>query len=551
MGAAIQNLRSARFLRIARLSALPGLAAVFPILSFYSDCAAIVAPTRVILPILVAAIGGLLVFALFHGFCKSPSKGAVVGTAFVALFYIYRVMIPAAPPVDFDGKTQLLRGISLFILLATCAIVFALYARSTKRDFNLAADVMCVVVACTCAVPVASVMSQGVLFASTMTTQVSAHPASDSEPDVRPDIYYVILDGYSRTDVLSSIYGVDNSAFLKELERRGFLIANQSRSNYLQTLPSLASSMNGTYLDELAAVQGNSSNRLPLTEMVKNSWAMKYLRDHGYALVNIASGFECTSPNPNVDEEMNLGDKVHGEFEAHLARMTPLGELGQGDLLTTQRNRVIYQLEALAGVPDLEKPRFVICHIVSPHPPFIFDEDGNVPASANPDDSKDASHFRGTREEYQRGYGGQVKFLDRRLLEVIDRILAGADPGNPPVIILQGDHGGGSLYDHENEEKSLLWERASILNAYFAPRSVTFRLYPSITPVNSFRILFNGLFGDQLEQLPDRTFYSTWTTPYVFDELSEDQLSPTRPLGDSNQPGSIGYAADRRLQSAE
>lgn len=555
MGAALQNRQGFRLFRVARLAALPGLAAVFPILSFYSDNASVVAPTRVIFPTLLAAAGGLLVFALFLGLCRSPSKGALVGTAFVVLFYMYRVFIPAAHSAEVGSETQLLVGAGLFFLLAAFVTAFAVYARSTKRSFDLAADVLFIVAAFTCVMPVASVLSQGVLFASAMPTRVSAQPAGETEPDVNPDIYYVILDGYSRSDVLSRIYNVDNTAFLGELERRGFFIAKQSRSNYLQTLPSLASSMNGAYLDELAAVQGSSSNRLPLTEMVKNNWAMKYLRDHGYALVNIESGFECTSPNPNVDVEMDLGYTVLGEFEAHLVRMTPLDEFNggrQSDLLTVERNRVLRQFEALAKVPELGKPRFVMCHIVSPHPPFVFDEAGQVPAKSDPSNSRDASHFRGTSEEYQRGYGGQVKFLNRRLLEVIDSILADADPGNPPVIIVQGDHGGGSLYDQEHEENSLLWERASILNAYLAPRSVTSRLYPSITPVNSFRILFNGLFGAQLEQLPDRTFYSTWSTPYVFAELSEDQLSPTRPLTDANRPlGHSGYASDFRLRSAE
>jgi hypothetical protein len=47
-----------------------------------------------------------------------------------------------------------------------------------------------------------------------------------------PDIYYVILDGYARADILDELYGYDNSRFLDYLERHGFFVAETSHSNY-------------------------------------------------------------------------------------------------------------------------------------------------------------------------------------------------------------------------------------------------------------------------------------------------------------------------------
>ncbi len=66
----------------------------------------------------------------------------------------------------------------------------------------------------------------------------------------KPDIYYIILDGYGRGDVLKSVYGFDNEKFYNELENRGFFIARKSNANYAQTtLFSLASSLNMEYLE--------------------------------------------------------------------------------------------------------------------------------------------------------------------------------------------------------------------------------------------------------------------------------------------------------------
>jgi hypothetical protein len=68
-----------------------------------------------------------------------------------------------------------------------------------------------------------------------------------------PDVYYIILDGYGRQDVLQREYGFDNTEFIHALRARGFYVADCSESNYAHTLYSLASSLNYDYLDTLGA----------------------------------------------------------------------------------------------------------------------------------------------------------------------------------------------------------------------------------------------------------------------------------------------------------
>ena len=67
----------------------------------------------------------------------------------------------------------------------------------------------------------------------------------------RPDIYYIILDGYARSDVMSKLFGFDNEPFLKRLEQKGFYVARRSTANYCQTPLSLSSSLNAVYLNDL------------------------------------------------------------------------------------------------------------------------------------------------------------------------------------------------------------------------------------------------------------------------------------------------------------
>jgi hypothetical protein len=49
----------------------------------------------------------------------------------------------------------------------------------------------------------------------------------------------------------------------------------------------------------------------------------------------------------------------------------------------------------------------------------------------------------------------------------------------------------------------------AILNAYYLPDADTSFLYDKISPVNSFRVLFNAYFNTGYEILPDRSYFTS------------------------------------------
>ena len=65
---------------------------------------------------------------------------------------------------------------------------------------------------------------------------------------VPPDIYYPILDAYTRGAVFQNINDFDNNPFLDKLTQMGFHITEKSQSNYGITGLSLASSLNMNYI---------------------------------------------------------------------------------------------------------------------------------------------------------------------------------------------------------------------------------------------------------------------------------------------------------------
>jgi hypothetical protein len=111
-------------------------------------------------------------------------------------------------------------------------------------------------------------------------------------------------------------------------------------------------------------------------------------------------------------------------------------------------------------------------------------------------------------------------FVNKKAIEMIDEILTRSI--RPPIIILQSDHGPGSMLDWEDPGKTNMRERLSILNAYYLPGEAKKLLYDSITPVNTFRLIFNYLFNTNVEILNDKSYFATWDHPYKFIDVTKE-----------------------------
>jgi hypothetical protein len=102
-------------------------------------------------------------------------------------------------------------------------------------------------------------------------------------------------------------------------------------------------------------------------------------------------------------------------------------------------------------------------------------------------------------------YRDQAMYISSRMKEIVPKLIANS--ATPPVIIIQGDHG--------PTVPSQTRERMRILNAYYLP-GVDANVYPTITPVNTFRVIFNTYFGQNLELLDDVSLYSIYQHPFDY-----------------------------------
>lgn len=331
------------------------------------------------------------------------------------------------------------------------------------------------------------------------------------------DIYYIILDAYSRDDVLEKFYGFNNSQFLDQLEDMGFYTARCSQSNYAQTQLSLASSLNFSYLNELSPDYiAGQNKKVGIVSFIKHSAIRQSLESLGYRIVSFETGFVGTQID-DADMYLSPGSSTSGAiphvgglngFEAMLFRTSAALIVADGSLMLPKtlqpdlenpdrihRQRVLFTLDQLDRLIEVPGPKFVFAHIVSPHKPFVFGPQGQEIVTVENDFA---------------GYRDQVTYLNARIVSWIEDALSNSS--TMPIIVIQGDHGG---LDTSSQD------RMAILNTYYLPYGGAQFLYPSISPVNTFRVILNAYFGGQFELLEDSSLFSVYQSPFDFTVIRE------------------------------
>jgi len=334
-----------------------------------------------------------------------------------------------------------------------------------------------------------------------------------------PDIYYFVLDAYTSGSVLLDTFELDNEPFLEELRQIGFYVADCSQSNYAQTELSMASTLNMAYLDEL--IDETSPDRSQLWPLLRHGSVRLLLEDLGYSTVAFETGYywsEWEDADLYLAPERGLLKGMNA-FEATLLRSTVAWTLIDAlpelpaflvrDLDRSpdaHRDRLTYVFEELERLPSQPSPKFVFAHIVSPHRPFVFDSEGNPTT-----DDYDWSRSDIGLDKYKEGYREQLQYVNARMERIIQHIIEGSDI--PPIIVIQGDHG---------PEEGSSSDRMSILNAIYIGGDRVEEIYQTITPVNTFRILFGEQFGADLPLIMDASLFSIYDDPYEYAEITND-----------------------------
>lgn len=521
----------------------PVLFAVFPVLFLFAHNMHLFHVSAVVSPLVIVLFLAVFPWLGLSFVLKNSRKAALIVSLFFVLFFSYESSFDAIR--DSVARVDWLVGLFIRLgigptgirapLLVVFGVIFALgtyWSIRTRRDLHNLTLVANVVASALVLLTLIDIVGYEVRIGSAwrqsgVVEALDVAQTRSGEAETLPNIYYVILDGYARADVLEELYQYDNKEFIDYLSGMGFYVAGESRSNYCQTYLSLASSLNMTYLDELAARVGpESRSRRPAVNMIWYNDVSRFLKRFGYVTVAFSSGWWGTEIT-NADLYM-IPRWQPDFFQRELIAMTPLPfvarQLGVQAQYGAHRERILYTFDKLVEVAELEDPSFVFAHIVAPHPPFVFGRHGEEIEPEFRFTLMDGDQIIGrgtlTQDQYVKRYRDQVIYVNDRVKETIDGILSSSE--RPAIIILQGDHGPGSTLDWDDVDATNLKERFSILNAYHLPDQSSVALYDEITPVNTFRIILNHYFGTNYELLADESYFSTYSRPYVFMNVTDE-----------------------------
>lgn len=488
----------------------PPLLAAYPILSLYASNQSLI-PLHDLWRPLGAVVGGTILLWLLLGLVlRDAQKGAIAATT-VAAGFLNLHLLSQVIPFPKDSVTSV--ATSGIIILGLAALL------ASKWKWHRPLSFFSIVIV---ALPTFQIVS-----AQIGQERASGTPelATNNKIKERPDVVYIILDGYGRSDVLKQIYDYDNRDFIDGLVKRGFYVAKESHTNYCQTELSISSSLNHAFIPDITTILRpvETDGRPNFREALQNSAVSLRLKALGYQTSAITTGFPSLD-FPTVDRKAITPAGVN-LLESTLIQRLPFGsQSGAVASMFIERRRLIKQAFAkLSTLSDQGSiPQFTIAHILAPHPPFSFGPNGEeLPKKGSFAyyDGSDYMTMIADKETYRTGYANQAKFISNQILKSLDAILAKG--GERPIIVIQGDHGPKMGLDQSVYERTDIHECFPILNAYLVPDNVQKELYASITPVNTFRTIFRTMFGDNLPDLPDRSWYSPYGAPLNFTEVTQ------------------------------
>ncbi|MBL7744493.1 MAG: sulfatase-like hydrolase/transferase [Chitinophagaceae bacterium] len=321
----------------------------------------------------------------------------------------------------------------------------------------------------------------------------------------KPDIYHIVFDSYTNGPALKQYWGYENEIY-PFLASKGFFTIDSAFSNYASTPYSLSSVFNLQYLDGAESyLLSNSSNFYIGQKVFSNNTFFKFLKSNGYdfslfaqveneKLMLSLGTLGVTSPatwlrkqtmeriylNPAIWEKIKNFGRSSGKQPALITQsmesFKDYNKMALAHIFSDCRKTQGQELEK-------NKPVFSFTHILLPHDPYLYDENGAPVAVPEPGGMN------------MNGYLAQIKYCNKLIEQISNCLLS--DTTRKKIIIIQGDHG----YRHyTNAPYSTQF---GALSAVFFYNRDYHDLKKTMSHVNTYRIVANTFFDGNLPLLND------------------------------------------------
>lgn len=344
-----------------------------------------------------------------------------------------------------------------------------------------------------------------------------------------PNVYWFILDMYTREDILKRHFNYNNSDFVSTLKEQGFFVASRAVANYASTKLSISSTLNMDYYLPVGKKLHPSLWNERLQGFNNTVTRFKSL---GYDYIHAEPGGNTLKTRCGGLEDKCITARPHGaisisEAEVGLFKLTPLFPLIRvlaPDLFSfdfTSLEDIMVKIDASS-----RRPFFLFAHIISPHPPARYAKDCSMLSKTQ------WTLIGDTPKTDLQHYMSDLSCLNGSMLRIVKQILQ--TDKNEPIIIIQGDHGIRidlkSIYASLSDEQAwtFTWP---ILHAMRLPSTCSQYQEHSFSPINSFRIVFNCINGENLPLLQTKVFrHKSFVLHEVNPALPEIILSEMQPL---------------------
>jgi len=330
----------------------------------------------------------------------------------------------------------------------------------------------------------------------------------------KPDIFFFVFDAMPSTKAMQSTWNYDNSRLDTFLQRENFYISKDSKSNYNLTVLSVSSTLNMSYTPPVDLYQDETRMYFKASASILDNSLTRILRNEDYTIFQyqgISFNNKDWQGHPFFKDMLymnyfykTLPGRIYRDLgwnffrfnlesikEYTVSRYEERNKKAEADL-----NKTIELVKGSCSF-NSQKPKFLFAHFQLPHDPFIFDSTGK---------RKPARETYNISEENQpKAFLEQVNYANR----VIDQLVRYIKTQNRKntVIIIEGDHG----YRNISGKKGyMIYDN---LNSIYFPDGDYRSLYPSISPVNSFRVVLNKYFSANLPLLKDSSIFIPYTLP--------------------------------------
>jgi hypothetical protein len=468
-----------------------------------------------LLVVLTLCTGILLI--LLRGFTKDWQKSGLILSYLLLLFLTYGHLYNFLKGISVDGFYIFRhRYLTIIWLILGVSGTILIYRIKTGSSFSIFANTMSVIILVFPVYDIGLHISREYVYSSTSETQTTSSlhlPVGQQAPDV----YFIVLDAYGRADVLLEVFGLDNSGFIRELENMGFYVVPCSQSNYARTRLSIASTLNMDYIQNLAPDLQADEVSFWVKPYLLNGQVRTLFEELGYETVAFSYRFKWLNWQ-NADYFLQPGEKSSIQLQLGSV-LTPFEELflnttfaralidlgltgAQASSAPSHREFALYMLDTLPKIPKISAPKFIYAHLVLPHPPFVFGPNGEeMNIGMNLEEMNDVAFYED--EVMRAGFHDQTLYTNRRIVPILRSIIQ--ESPVPPVIVLESDHGPTGYGGAQNR-------MANFMAYYFPAKDASRLAYSSITPVNSFRLVFNTYFGGNYPLVEDISYFSPYTS---------------------------------------